>query len=72
MIVGGGIGVQWDVVIKRIEAHRAVVSFLDGEEVAIPLKYLPLQCRVGDVLKVEIHFKPFETLERLLKETESV
>jgi hypothetical protein len=68
----GGIGVQWDVVVKRIEGHQAVVSFQDGEEVVIPLKYLPLQCRVGDVLKIEVYFNPFETLERLFNRAESI
>ncbi len=63
---------QWDVVVKRIEGHQAVISFQDGEEVIIPLKYLPSQCRVGDVLRVEVYFNPFETLERLLKGSKTV
>ncbi|MFO7294388.1 MAG: DUF3006 domain-containing protein [Clostridia bacterium] len=63
---------QWDVAIKRIEGQQAVVAFQDGEEVVIPLKYLPPQCRVGDVLKLEVYFNPFETLEHLLKESEGV
>lgn len=63
---------QWDVVVKRIEGHQAVVSFQDGEEVVIPLKYLPPGCRAGDMLKIEIYFNPFETLKRLFNGAETV
>lgn len=63
---------QWDVVVKRIEGHQAVVSFQDGEEVVMPLKYLPPGCRVGDVLKIEIYFNPFGTLDRLFNGVKTV
>lgn len=64
---------QWDVVIRCIEGNQVVVSFECGDEIVIPLKFLPPGCRVGDVLKIDIHFSPFDTLERLLNsETKAV
>ncbi|MBM7582087.1 hypothetical protein JOD02_000944 [Caldicoprobacter guelmensis] len=57
---------QWDVVVKRLEGHQAVVAFESGDEIVIPVKFLPPGCRVGDVLKIEIYFSPFGTLAHLL------
>jgi hypothetical protein len=60
---------RWNVVIKHIDGGQAVILFEGREEVGIPVRYLPSGCRVGDVLKIDISFCPFETIESLLDRT---
>ncbi|MGI6188694.1 MAG: hypothetical protein GX041_09805 [Clostridiales bacterium] len=58
---------RWNAVIKSITHKQAVIElFDDGDDIIIPVKYLPCGCRVGDVIQIDISFSPFDTLNHLL------
>ncbi|NMA95409.1 MAG: hypothetical protein GX974_05175 [Clostridiales bacterium] len=50
--------------IEKIKEDTAVVTALEGEEqFCIPKYILPAYSREGDVLKLELSFDPYKTLE---------
>jgi len=52
-------------VIRQLDEDKGVVDIIgQSDRMEIPLKYLPEESRVGDVLQISIHFDPFETLEK--------
>ena len=61
---------MWNGVIKRIVNENGEVELIHPEAravIEIPVKFLPDGCRVGDVIRLEISFAPYETLNHLKK-----
>lgn len=59
---------KWSAVLKDLREDRGVICPQDsGENIIIPIEYLPKGCRVGDVLQFNVSFDPFSTLMLLNK-----
>lgn len=55
---------RWSGIIRELIDDNGIISPLKGQDrIVIPMEYLPKDCRVGDVLKFNISFDPFGTLD---------
>lgn len=59
-----GVYMRHSVYIKEIMGDIGILTFLEGKDhIKMPLKYLPKGSREGDILKMELSFDPFKTLQ---------
>ena len=64
----GGMVMSCSMEIIKIEDGWATISIRNkSERLRLPLYLLPEDSRQGDILKLHIHFSPYETLDSLLK-----
>ena len=55
------------VIVDRIEGDIAVLELDPITFIEMPLRILPVNCKLGDVLHFDIHINEQETENRLLK-----